>query len=57
MILGRQFDKDGNAADWWSEATIEAFTEQAQCFVDMYNNYTVPELIPILGPDAHVSRK
>ena len=57
MILGRQFDKDGNAVDWWSEATVEAFTERAQCFVDMYNNYTVPELIPILGNDAHVSCK
>jgi hypothetical protein len=28
---------------------------QAQCFIDMYENYTVPELEPILGEDAHVS--
>ena len=31
------------------------FVFQAQCFIDMYENYTVPELIPILGEeDAHV---
>ena len=54
MDLGRQYDKEGNVSPWWSEETIAAFDERAQCFVDMYENYTVPELIPILGDDAHV---
>ena len=53
-ISGRQYDKFGNVSPWWSEETISAFDERAQCFVDMYENYTVPELIPILGDDAHV---
>ena len=52
--LGRQYDKEGNVNPWWSEETIAAFDERAQCFIDMYENYTVPELIPILGDDAHV---
>ena len=55
IIIGRQYDKEGNVRPWWSEETIAAFDERAQCFIDMYDNYTVPELIPILGDDAHVS--
>ena len=53
---GRQYDKVGNVSPWWSKETIEAFDERAQCFVDMYSNYTVPELVPILGDDAHVRK-
>ena len=53
---GRQYDGNGNAIPWWSPETIDAFTKQAQCFIDQYNNYTVPELIPIIGEEnAHVS--
>jgi len=52
---GRQYDKIGNVSPWWSEETVAAFDVRAQCFVDMYENYTVPELIPILGDDAHLN--
>ena len=35
----------------------QAFSGEAQCFIDQYENYTVPELIDILGEvDAHVSK-
>ena len=43
MLLGRQYDKDGNLKQWWSDMVIEKFKEKAQCFIDQYSNYTVPE--------------
>ena len=49
------FVGDGNAVPWWSQETIEAFTVQAQCFVDQYGNYSVPEIASIVGEEnAHV---
>jgi len=42
---GRHYDQNGNLTDWWTESTVKAFEERAQCFVDQYSNYTVP------GPD------
>ncbi|GLV37814.1 Neprilysin 2 [Carabus blaptoides fortunei] len=41
---GRQFDKDGNLVDWWAAPTKEAFLKKAQCIIDQYGNYTVPEI-------------
>lgn len=41
---GRQFDKDGNLVDWWAAPTKEAFLKKAQCIIDQYSNYTVPEI-------------
>ncbi|CAH1236556.1 unnamed protein product [Diabrotica balteata] len=41
---GRQFDKVGNLVDWWQETTKKRFVEKAQCIIDQYANYTVPEL-------------
>ncbi|KAK4446546.1 putative metalloendopeptidase [Podospora aff. communis PSN243] len=42
---GRHYDQYGNYTDWWSNSTVKAFEERAQCFIDQYSNYTVP------GPD------
>ncbi|CAG9860712.1 unnamed protein product [Phyllotreta striolata] len=41
---GRQFDKNGNLVDWWQETTKTRFVEKAQCIIDQYGNYSVPEL-------------
>ncbi|XP_026469709.1 neprilysin-4-like [Ctenocephalides felis] len=41
---GRLFDKEGNLHKWWSEKSIDAFHERAQCLIDQYSNYTVPEV-------------
>ena len=51
---GRQNDKDGNAIPWWNNATLDAFKEKAQCVIDQYNNYRVPEIDEHM-PDAHVN--
>lgn len=37
---GRQFDLDGNLADWWKAETRNQFLEKAQCIIDQYGNYT-----------------
>jgi len=42
--MGRNYDGDGNYAVWWSQASIDAFEERAQCFVDQYNAYHPPEV-------------
>ena len=49
---GRHYDQNGNYSDWWSESTVEAFEERAQCFVDQYAKYTVPGLD---GKPLHVN--
>jgi len=55
---GRQYDGTGSVAPWWSEETSQAFTGKAQCFIDQYGNYSVPELIPVLGEeDSHLNGK
>lgn len=41
---GRQFNKDGNLVDWWASDTKAAFIKKAQCIINQYGNYTVPEL-------------
>ncbi|KAK9888869.1 hypothetical protein WA026_001089 [Henosepilachna vigintioctopunctata] len=41
---GRQFDKDGNLVDWWAPSTQKAFVEKAQCIIDQYGNFSVPEV-------------
>lgn len=42
---GRHYDQDGNYTDWWSIATVDAFKEKAECFVQQYANFSIP------GPD------
>ncbi len=41
--IGRQFDKDGNNKNWWDSQTDKNFKERAQCIIEQYANYTVPE--------------
>ena len=51
---GRHYDQNGNYTDWWTNSTVGGFTERADCFVDQYQNFTIP------GPDEkpiHVNGK
>ncbi len=42
---GRQFDKDGNFADWWGAEDAEKFKARTQVMVDFFNNINVlPDL-------------
>lgn len=41
---GRQYDMTGNLVDWWETETEVAFKQKAQCIVDQYGNYTIPEI-------------
>jgi endothelin-converting enzyme/putative endopeptidase len=34
---GRQFDKDGNLADWWTKDDGEKFNQRAACMVNQYD--------------------
>ena len=37
---GRQFDADGNLAQWWEQATNDNYLNKAQCIIWQYGNYT-----------------
>ncbi|KFO31778.1 Membrane metallo-endopeptidase-like 1 [Fukomys damarensis] len=37
---GRNFDKNGNMLDWWSNFSAQHFQEQSKCMVQQYGNYS-----------------
>ncbi|XP_012934734.1 membrane metallo-endopeptidase-like 1 [Aplysia californica] len=40
---GRQYDKNGNLEQWWSDSVIQNFKDKAQCIVDQYGAYVMEE--------------
>ncbi|KAK6188536.1 hypothetical protein SNE40_004694 [Patella caerulea] len=40
---GRQYDKSGNLRQWWTDDVITKFKSKAQCVIDQYGGFTVPE--------------
>jgi predicted metalloendopeptidase len=48
---GRQFDADGNLVDWWHPETKAQYLSKAECIVQQYGNFTLPELdnLPLNG--------
>ncbi|KAK4879927.1 hypothetical protein RN001_008073 [Aquatica leii] len=40
---GRQYDKNLDLFDWWTDSTKDAYKNISQCVADHYNNYTVAE--------------
>ena len=38
---GREFDRDGDLAPWWNNATIERFQKRTECLVQQYSSYTI----------------
>ena len=43
---GRNFDKDGNMKNWWTEADSEAFQKKSQVLVEQFNKI---EILPAKG--------
>ncbi|XP_041978385.1 neprilysin-4-like [Aricia agestis] len=41
---GRLFDCEGNLHRWWSDSAVRAFHKHAQCLIDQYGEYIVPEV-------------
>ncbi|XP_038077856.1 neprilysin-4-like [Patiria miniata] len=41
--FGRRFDKDGNYTVWWRQESIDNFLERAQCIIDQYSEFIMPE--------------
>lgn len=42
--VGRKFDLQGNAKDWWSEEASEQFDQKANCFIEQFSNFCLSEL-------------
>jgi len=48
---GRNFDKDGNMINWWTEADAEAFQQKSQVLVEQFNKI---EILPAKGDQPAV---
>lgn len=46
---GRQYDKDGNLQDWWTEEDATKFKEAADGLVKVYNNFAVLDSLHVDG--------
>jgi len=47
---GRQFDDEGNLANWWEEQTGRNFLSKSRCIIEQYGNYTAKKInIPLNG--------
>jgi putative endopeptidase len=46
---GRQFDKDGNLRDWWTEADVKSFNDHTRILVDEFNKFEVLDSLFING--------
>ena len=52
---GRQFDKNGNLQQWWSHDIIDEFKRRAQCMIEQYSRYNVPEVNMTVGVSVMLS--
>lgn len=46
---GRQYDKDGNLNNWWTDEDAENFKAKTQILVNEYSNYKVLDSLPVNG--------
>ena len=43
FVTGRQYNKDGDLEQWWEQPIIDNFKGKAQCLIDQYGKFLVPE--------------
>ena len=41
---GSQFDKHGNAVEWWTEKSKKLFLERVRCIIQQYENFRSKEV-------------
>lgn len=46
---GAQYDKDGNAKNWWSEQDYTKFKEKTRQMIDLYSSFTVLDTVHVKG--------
>jgi putative endopeptidase len=46
---GRQYDKDGNLRDWWTEEDSKRFSDKVQKLVDQYDNFVAIDTFKVNG--------
>jgi putative endopeptidase len=46
---GRQYDKDGNLRDWWTEEDSKRFEKQTRMLVDQYNGISMLDSLHVDG--------
>ncbi|HQI69611.1 MAG TPA: M13 family metallopeptidase [Bacteroidales bacterium] len=46
---GRQYDKDGNLRDWWTEEDATNFKKQTQVLVDQFNGFKLLDSLHVDG--------
>jgi putative endopeptidase len=46
---GAQYDKDGNAKNWWSEQDYTQFKERTKQMIDLYSSFTVLDTVHVKG--------
>jgi putative endopeptidase len=46
---GRQFDKDGNLTDWWTEDDAKNFDKQTKVLVDQFDNFILLDTLHMDG--------
>ena len=49
---GRQYDKDGNLKDWWTEEDAKKFEERAQVMVNFFDSIEVAPGVHANGSDT-----
>lgn len=44
IFIGRQFDKNGNMRQWWTNRTIAEYINRTECFIKQYSSYYIKEI-------------